>query len=99
MSIMYGYAKSTMYTGTGEFMIQVRIPNIHGPIDQRDYRGNKVTNYVKDEDLPWYSSLILPHVPNTNEVVVLMSVNSTNNEFIVIGLTGGQYSPANVDTF
>lgn len=97
MSIVYGYAKSTMYAGTGEFMIQVRIPNIHGPIDQRDYRGQKVKNYVKDENLPWYPALLMPHTPNTNEVVVLMSTNSSNSEFIVIGLTGGQYSPISID--
>lgn len=96
MSVIYGYAKSTMYSGTGEFLVQVRVPNIHGPIDQKDYQGKKVTNYVKDENLPWYPSLLLPHIPNTNEVVALMSTNSSNSEFIVIGLTGGQYSPVTI---
>lgn len=96
--IIYGYAKQTMYANSGELMIQVRIPNIHGPIDQREYRGQKVTNYVQDEALPWYPSLLLPHIPNTNEVVALTATSSANNEFLVIGLTGGQYSPVAIDS-
>ena len=95
--VVYGYAKQYMFTGTGELMVQVRIPNIHGPIDQREYQGQKVRNYVKDEDLPWYPALLMPHNPNTNEVVALLSINSSDNDFIVIGLTGGFYSPINVD--
>lgn len=96
--IVYGYAKQTMYTGSGEFMIQVRIPNIHGPINQREYEGNPVRNYVKDADLPWYPAMLMPHVPNENEVVVLLSTNPANTEFIVIGLTGGQYTPKYAST-
>lgn len=95
--IVYGYAKETMYSGTGEFLMRVRIPNIHGPIDQRDYQGQSVKNYVKDQDLPWYPSLLLPHTPNTNEVVALVATSSSNSEFLVVGSTGGQYSPVNVN--
>lgn len=91
--IVYGYAKTYKYAGTGELLIQVRIPNIHGPYTQRDYQGQKVTNYTLDQDLPWYPSLLLPHLPNTGEVVALLAVNSSNSDFLVIGLTGGQYSP------
>ena len=95
--VVYGYVYDTMYTGTGELMVQVRIPNIHGPIDQRDYQGQRVKNYTKDENLPWYPALLMPHMPKYLEVVCLMSVNSANNEFIVIGLTGGQYQSTDVD--
>ena len=95
--IVYGFAKQTMYTGTGELMVQVRIPNIHGPVTQKEYQGQSVKNYVKDLDLPWYPALLMPHLPNVNEIVCLMSTNSSNNEFIVIGLTGGQYQPVSVD--
>lgn len=96
--IVYGYAKSYMYTGAGTLMIQVRIPNIHGPIDQREYNGQKVKNYTADENLPWYPSVLLPHLPNTNEVVVLSSINSSNSDWIVIGMTGGEYQSADVAT-
>lgn len=85
-----------MYTGAGTLMIQVRIPNIHGPIDQREYNGQKVRNYTSDENLPWYPSVLLPHLPNTNEIVVLASINSSNSDWIVIGMTGGEYQAANV---
>jgi len=91
--IVFGYAKSYMYANTGEMYVQVRIPNIHGPIDQRDYQGKKITNYIKDENLPWYPALLMPHNPNTNEVVALMSISESKTDFIVLGLTGGQYSP------
>ena len=95
--IVYGYARQTMYSGTGEFLVRVRIPNIHGPIDKRDYQGQKIKNYVEDSDLPWYPALLMPHIPTTNEVVALLSTNSANTEFLVIGLTGGQYTTAAVD--
>ena len=42
--ISYGYVKDYMYTGTGELQLQVRIPNIHGPVDQREYLGQRVRN-------------------------------------------------------
>lgn len=93
--IVYGYAKDTMYTGSGELNIQVRIPNIHGPYEMKDYRGNKVKNYVQDKDLPWYPSLLLPYLPNIGEVVALISSNESSSDFLVIGLTGGQYFPTN----
>ena len=93
--IIYGYAIEYMYAGSGELKIKVRIPNIHGPYDQREYKGQKVKNYTSDEDLPWYSSILLPQLPNTGEVVALASTNEANNDWIVIGLTGGQYT--NVD--
>lgn len=96
MSVVYGYVIGTQYTGTGELMVQVRIPNIHGPISQKDYQGQKVKNYTRDNDLPWYPSLLLHHMPNKFEVVCLMATNAAKNEFIVIGLTGGQYSPSSI---
>lgn len=96
--ISYGYVKDYMYTGTGELQLQVRIPNIHGPVDQREYLGQRVRNYVDDSNLPWYPSLLLPHTPNTNEVVALLAVNEAHNEFVVIGLTGGQYMPSQINS-
>lgn len=96
--IVYGYAIEYMYSGTGELLIKTRIPNIHGPYSQREYQGQKVKNYTADENLPWYPSILLSHLPNNGEVVVLASVNDSNSDWIIIGLTGGQYSPVDVIT-
>ena len=68
--IVYGYAKSYKYSGDGTLQIQVRIPTIHGPMDTKEYRGLVARNYVRDEDLPYYSSLLLPHLPAEGEVVI-----------------------------
>ena len=89
--IVNGYAKSYMYAGDGTLMVQVRIPNIHGPVDQKEYIGKSVRSYVRDEDLPFYPSLLLPHLPVDGEVVALLSRNDKSSEFVVIGLTGGSY--------
>lgn len=89
--IIYGYAKDYRYTGDGTLMIKVRIPNIHGPFLQSDYRGQSVRNYVYDSDLPYYPSLIMPHLPVDGEVVALVSTDSSNGEFLVLGITGGNY--------
>lgn len=89
--IVNGYVKDYMYSGDGTLMIRVRIPSIHGPMDQREYDGKQVRNYVRDQDLPYYPSLLLPHLPNEGEVVAVASMNETSSNFIVIGLTGGSY--------
>ncbi len=89
--ITYGYAKDYHYTNDGTLLVQVRVPSIHGAYSQSDYRGKMIRNYTYDADLPWYPSVLLPHLPNEGEVVALSSVNSSNNDFIVIGLTGGSY--------
>lgn len=89
--IVNGYVKSYKYAGDGTLMIQVRIPTIHGPMDQKEYQGNSVRGYVRDADLPYYPSLLLPHMPAEGEVVVLISKNDKSTEFVVIGLTGGSY--------
>ena len=89
--IIHGYVKNYMYAGDGTLLIQVRIPNIHGPMNQREYDGKQVRNYVQDQDLPYYPSLLLPHLPTDGEVVALASTNGTSSEFLVIGLTGGSY--------
>ena len=91
MLLVNGYVKSYMYAGDGTLMIQVRIPSIHGPVDQKEYKGNVARNYVRDEDLPYYPSLLLPHLPTEGEVVVLMSRNDKTTELIILGLTGGSY--------
>lgn len=89
--IINGYVKDYMYTGDGTLMIKVRIPSIHGPMSEREYKGQPVRNYVRDDALPYYPSLLLPHLPSEGEVVALASVNSGNSEFLVLGLTGGSY--------
>lgn len=89
--IVNGYVKSYRYSGDGTLMVQVRIPSIHGPYRQQEYKGNSVRNYVMDSDLPFYPSVLLPHMPNEGEVVALTSTNNRNSQFIVIGLTGGSY--------
>ena len=89
--ITYGYAKSYYYTNDGTLSIKVRIPSIHGPFKLSDAGGKTVRNYVKDEDLPTYPSVLLPHMPNDGEVVVVSSLDSSNSQFIVLGLTGGSY--------
>lgn len=90
--LTYGYAKDHYYTSIGTLKIQVRIPSIHGPYKQSEYRGSQVRNYVQDDDLPYYSSLQLPHLPNEGDVVALMSSNNTSNNLLVIGLTGASYN-------
>ncbi len=89
--IVYGYAKNYKYNNDGALTIQVRIPSIHGPFKQSEYRGKSVRNYTLDGDLPYYNSILLPHLPVDGEVVVLQSLNEHNYEFIVIGMTGGSY--------
>lgn len=90
--ITYGYVKGYEYTGDGTLTIKVRIPSIHGPNSQKEYKGQAVRNYTYDNDLPYYPSLILPRLPSTDEVVALVSTNDSNSGFLVIGVTGGQYS-------
>ena len=89
--IVYGYAKKYYYTGDGTLQVQVRIPNIHGPYSQADYHGKPVRNYTRDADLPFFPSVLLPHLPAEGEVVALCSINESANDFMVIGLTGGSY--------
>lgn len=90
--IVYGYVIDTKYSGDGTFMIQARIPNIHGAYNLSDYKGKKVRNYTADKDLPWYPSLLLPHIPTTGEVVAISSLDSAGSNWLVIGLTGGSYN-------
>lgn len=89
--IINGYVKDYKYAGDGTLLIKVRIPSIHGPVQQKEYLGKQVRGYVIDEDLPYYPSVLLPHLPNDGEVVALMSTNEKNSKFYVIGLTGGSY--------
>lgn len=89
--ILYGFAKAHRYTNSGELEIQVRVPNIHGPMDVSEYNGAPVTNYTMDVDLPWYRSILLPHMPVEGEVVMLSSTNNANTDWVVLGLTGGTY--------
>ena len=89
--IVYGFAKDYHYSNDGTLKIQVRIPSIHGPYRQETSRGK--LSYTRDEDLPWYTSVLLPHMPDEGEVLMLQSVSEGNGaEFVCIGLTGGSYT-------
>ena len=90
--ITYGFAKSYYYAGDGTLQIKVRIPSIHGPYRLSDSNGKTVRNYVTDDNLPFYQSVLLPHTPTDGEVVMLASTNDSNNEFVVLGLTGASYT-------
>lgn len=90
--VVYGYCKDYKYTGDGTLYVRVRIPSIHGPYKQSDYKGRAIRNYVVDGALPYYPSLLLPHLPTDGEVAALIPLDSGNSEFLVIGLTGGSYS-------
>ena len=90
--VTYGYVKDFNYSGDGTFMIQVRIPLVHGPFLQDDAQGRRIRNYVTDDNLPYYPSVLLPQTPTEGDVVALMNVKDSNDtRFIVIGLTGGSY--------
>lgn len=90
--INYGYVKGYKYKGDGTLVIQVRIPSIHGPYSQSDARGITLKTYTRDSDLPWYPSVLLPHLPNEGEVVMLQTLNDKSYDWAVIGLTGGSYA-------
>lgn len=90
--ITFGIAKKYMYAGDGTLRIQVRIPSIHGPELKSQYRGKAIRNYVEDDDLPYYQSVLLPHKPAAGSIVAIGSLNSANSDFIVLGLTGGTTS-------
>ena len=90
--IVYGFAKQYKYTSEGTLLIQTRIPSIHGPFYRSDYDGKSIKRYTLDEDLPWIQSILLPHLPMDGEVVAITSVDSTANNWLIIGLTGGHYS-------
>lgn len=91
VSVLYGYAISYKYGGDGNLYIKVRIPQVHGPLSQREYQGKPVRNYVYDENLPEYPSVLLPHLPGYGEVVALLSTNWDGASFLVVGLMGGNY--------
>ena len=90
--IIFGYAKDTKYSGDGTLLIQTRVPNIHGPYSISDYKGKKIRNYTEDADLPWYPSVLLPHLPGDGEVVAISSLDNTSSSWLIIGLTGGSYN-------
>lgn len=98
MNVVYGYAKRYYYDERSRIRVQVRIPSIHGAYNQKEYKGQQIRNYTKDEDLPFYDSLVLPRVPNEGDVVALMSLNDgRGSDFMVIGLTGAKYNDGSVD--
>ncbi len=91
--ITFGYAKGYKYTGDGTLMIKTRIPSIHGAYSLQDYKGKVVKNYTQDNDLPWFQSILLPHLPQEGEIVAVATLDDGNSTFLVIGLTGGSYQP------
>ena len=91
--VMYGYAKEYRVNGDGTISIRVRIPSIHGPYSQSQAQGQIIRNYVQDDNLPWYPSVLLPYNPTEGDVVLLMSTNDSGDyTWLVIGLTGGSYN-------
>lgn len=90
--IIYGYAKGYQYRNDGVLLVRVRIPSMHGPYKQADANGQTIRNYTRDADLPYYPSLLLPHLPIEGEVVALSSMDTKNTNFMVIGITGGSYA-------
>lgn len=90
--VTYGYVMQHEYRDDGTLMVKVRIPSIHGPYSQLEYSGQKIRNYVRDDDLPWYPSVLLTHIPNKGDVIALLATSEANREFIVLGLTGSSYS-------
>ena len=88
-NLVYGYAIDYKYGGDGNLYVRVRIPSVHGPLRQSEYNGKQVRRYVTESDLPYYPSILLPHLPAYGEVVALLAKDSSN--FIVIGLMGGSY--------
>lgn len=89
--ILFGYAKDFYYNSEGTLMVQVRVPNIHGAFELLDYNGKRPIGYVRDQDLPYYMSVLLPRDPIDGDVVMLTTRNEKSTEFIVIGLTGSSY--------
>ena len=89
--IVYGYVNDHKYAADGTLQIQVRIPNVHGPWKKSEYKGNHVRNYINDDRLPWYNSVLLHHLPVAGEVVAMQSINDKATDFLIIGLTGGSY--------
>lgn len=86
--IIYGFALAHNYLNDGTLKIKVRIPAIHGPFKQTSGKGT----YTRDDDLPWITSVLLPHLPTAGEVVMLASTSSANSaDYVCIGLTGGSY--------
>lgn len=96
--VVNGYVKDYKYAGDGTLLVQVRIPAIHGPMNPREFNGQQVRSYTRDGDLPFYQSVLLPHLPTEGEVVMLMSTNERTTEFVVIGLTGGSYYSSKSNT-
>ena len=90
-NLMYGYAIDYKYGGDVNLYIRTRIPSVHGPLNQSEYKGKQVRRYVVDGDLPYYPSILLPHLPNYGEVVALMSKDPDVSGFLVIGIMGGSY--------
>jgi hypothetical protein len=87
--IVYGFAKDYRYDGDGTLQLKVRIPSIHGPYIQT--LSKQI--YIKDKDLPWYNSILLPSLPVEGDVVALANLtDGKGSQFIVIGLTGGNYN-------
>ena len=97
--IVFGYAKQYKYTSDGTLLIQVRIPSIHGPYVKSNADGKSLKTYTSDDNLPWIYSLVLPHPPADGEVVAVASLNDTSSQWLVIGLTGGQYSPGIINMY
>ena len=90
--ITLGYAITYRYAANGTTEVQVRIPNVHGPMNKSEYQGKTANGYVEEKDLPYFMSVIMPHMPSYGDVVVLEAVSENKHRWVVIGMTGGNYS-------
>ena len=79
-------------------MIKVRIPSVHGAYDKSEYKGKTMRNYTEDIDLPYYQSLLLPHLPAEGDVVALESLDTTSSNWLVIRLTCGSHRLPNINS-
>lgn len=95
--IVYGIVVDSKYEASGEFLVKVRVPSIHGPVDQKEYRGRRVHTYTPDSDLPYYHSLLLPHVPAYGEIVAIASTGDSSSNWLVLGYTGASYSSGDLN--
>ena len=86
--ITYAFAIAHKYDGDGVLNIQTRIPSVHGPLSESEFRGQQVKNYTKDSDLPWYPSILLPYLPNYGDTIVVTTLDTSTSNLLVIGVMG-----------
>lgn len=84
--ITFGVVKSVENNEDGTLWMKIRIPSIHGADDMKQYNGTTIRNYVADDDLPLYQSMLMTDAPNVSDIVALETLNTSKTDFIVIGV-------------